>query len=435
MLLFPLIFYKPSYGWFHPLIFPINLSLSFSLISIVKAIIDPVEFLNTPIGLEWHVALSNLDQEQLTILETYEQLLTGLGIISYYFGFFLTPSFGIPQLTFSRPQKLGWKLLPVIIFSIVVFAIYIRSQGGINAHLVSWAEGRAQALAGEGVWISMSGIGALACIAWFAADRTAHLNPLFWSSAAVTLSMNFLTKGSRGSVIVPIAISLFVWMLREKKIPTIKIVSFLIIGMILFSLLGNFRRGTQTSQEVDWNRLTDINSAIESAIGTEDKKGEIEHRTGAQSGTLAILGNVPKRFDFLYGESYVTIVTFPIPRALWSNKPRGIGARVGTQLFGTENAGIPPGMVGEGYWNFGISGVILIHALFGCFHQWLVKVFKAYHKESVFVAFYLYILVFLPFTSTKMSQFAVQMIPAIFMLRLAGVFSFKKKNKKVIKWQ
>jgi hypothetical protein len=73
LLLIPVIFYQPSYGWFHPLIFNIVLTLS-------------NEIRKTPIyinGLETHIALPSWNSESLTFLLADNVVLSIVGLISY----------------------------------------------------------------------------------------------------------------------------------------------------------------------------------------------------------------------------------------------------------------------------------------------------------------------------------------------------------------
>jgi hypothetical protein len=47
------------------------------------------------------------------------------------------------------------------------------------------------------------------------------------------------------------------------------------------------------------------------------------------------------------------------------------GPIIGTEVYGTRVAGIPPGLVAEMYWNFHWAGVILGMILVGIFLRWI----------------------------------------------------------------
>lgn len=70
--------------------------------------------------------------------------------------------------------------------------------------------------------------------------------------------------------------------------------------------------------------------------------------------------------EWKYGQSIYAWVAGPIPRELWPNKPRlAIGPEVGILVYGTKRSGVPPGFIGEMWWNFHIFGVLLGSVLLG----------------------------------------------------------------------
>jgi hypothetical protein len=80
------------------------------------------------------------------------------------------------------------------------------------------------------------------------------------------------------------------------------------------------------------------------------------------------MNNVPDQMNFQGGLTYVTWITAPIPRSVWSKKPSvHVGDKVATEIWGRSPraGGIPPGLVGEAYINFGWAGVLLVPFLLG----------------------------------------------------------------------
>jgi oligosaccharide repeat unit polymerase len=60
--------------------------------------------------------------------------------------------------------------------------------------------------------------------------------------------------------------------------------------------------------------------------------------------------------DHLYGTSYLALITAPVPRLWWPEKPSmQLGSLVGQRVYGHSpgGAGVPPGMLGELWINFG----------------------------------------------------------------------------------
>lgn len=77
--------------------------------------------------------------------------------------------------------------------------------------------------------------------------------------------------------------------------------------------------------------------------------------------TAGLAQNVPAKYDYLAGSSYLAIVALPIPRALWKSKPIGSMVELQNHFFDSK-AGSSFPEYGEMYANFGLFGVAL-----GCF--------------------------------------------------------------------
>lgn len=77
--------------------------------------------------------------------------------------------------------------------------------------------------------------------------------------------------------------------------------------------------------------------------------------------TSHIINGVPKKMDYLYGETLYGWLATPIPRSIWEDKPMWAekGPFINQKIFGdrTGISGVPPGLVAELYWNFGFMGV------------------------------------------------------------------------------
>lgn len=415
LLLVPVIFYKPSYGWFHPLVFSI-------FIFIIEHLRKTPIYIN---GLRWHFALPGWSLDKLTSLVTQDLALGLLGLAAYYFGFFFSPTLNVPQVTFSQPRHLARKTLLVVMFSVAVFALYMQTRGGIVTHILSWGRGRRVELAGQFYWDFFIQFGVVACLIWLAIDRKAHFKAIFWVGAGALLAVTFLATGSRSSVIYPVILGLLVWQLRERKIAGAKLMGVVVLSLLILTVLGNFRKSTFEG-EVDWNALTQFSSKDESAFSSAT--GELEGRSGAWNGIFPILARVPDEVDFLYGSSYLAVLTLPIPRGLWSEKPGLVGGLVGTTFFSGSTAGVPPGAVGEAFWNFGVAGVLIVFFLFGAFHKWLANAFRKYASEPASVVLYVLTLYLLQPSGPGVHTWLASLVPAIVLLRAFGVISFRKES-------
>jgi hypothetical protein len=302
----------------------------------------------------------------------------------------------------------------------VVFWLYVESKGGLNAHLLSWQEGRHGVLAGDYYWILLIKFAALASLLWFTLNRRAIYQPLFWACALTSILINFLAAGSRSAVISFFILGMLVWMLRERKFAPTRILMIGVLGVVLISYLGSFRARI-------WRGDVSLTSETqETSLAEYFEKGaqESAERAWASSGLLPILARVPDDVDLLYGSSYVAFLTIPIPRSVWADKPGQIGGLVGETFFNSP-AGTPPGPIGEAYWNFHIPGVIIVFFIFGTFQKWLAQTFVKYQQYPAAILIYLTVLFTLDPSTPALIVCLMLVVPLIILLRLTGALSFR----------
>ena len=413
VILFPIVFYKPSFGWFHPLVFYTCQYLLFQFRSYATYIQ----------GISRHRALPEYSVEDIVLLVSFALTLHAISTLAYYFGFRFGPNLRIPKLNFRRPRRLSIKALAAVIFSLAVFWVYVERQGGLSEHLLSWQEGRHEALAGEYYWIMLIKVSAMASLLWFSLNRRAVYQPLFWACAIISVLVNFLATGSRGTVVVFFIVAMLVWMLRERKFAPARIIAIGLLGVVLISFLGGFR-----------SRLW--KGEISLASENEDKtlidyfeQGAVEsaERAWTSSGLLPILARVPDDVDLLYGSSYFALFTLPVPRSLWPDKPGQVGGLVGDVFFHSP-AGTPPGPIGEAYWNFHIPGVIIVFFLFGTFQKWLAQCFVRYQRQPAAVLIYLTVLFTIDPSTPAVVVCLMLVLPLVILLRMVGALSFAGKG-------
>jgi hypothetical protein len=369
----PLVFYRPDYGWFHPLVFG-------TLFALPHLLRETPAFVT---GMQVHAALPGRTPWELDRLYAYEMVLTALGTAFYYLGFFIPRGPAVPRLRFPPVPHVRTRALAVVAVSTLVLGAFLARRGGLTAHMLSWARGRTVGLAGEGYWIAFAGLGTHAMFLWFALDRRAVRSPLFWTAALAVSASTFVASGSRGGVIYPMLLAFMVWMFRERKIPVARGAVLLAMGLTMLGALGAVRHSTWSGR-VDWRAAF---TSGPDAAGRDGATDELAARSLALRGTTAVLGRVPNDVSYLYGSSYVALLTLPVPRKLWPGKPVQVGGRMGQTFFNVQ-AGMPPGIIGEAYWNFGLLGIPLVFFAFGMFHRWLARFMLAYRGEPVAMALY-----------------------------------------------
>lgn len=86
--------------------------------------------------------------------------------------------------------------------------------------------------------------------------------------------------------------------------------------------------------------------------------------------TAHIVDAVPGELPHAWGATVGRWLLSPIPRAWWPDKPViQPGPEIGRVVYDQRVAGVPPGLVAEGFWNFGWPGVLAFCWLAG----WLMR--------------------------------------------------------------
>ena len=137
----------------------------------------------------------------------------------------------------------------------------------------------------------------------------------------------------------------------------------------------------------------DLTTAISPAASVEKIVGSGNFFGVAK--TSITLKRVPKETPHLYGQSLITWLYTPIPRAVWPEKPNvGLGFEYGEKVLGYDMSklsnGKTPSLPVELYWNFGWTGaclgmLIFGHAL-GRFYAWFLPLLR--NRNSSAIALY-----------------------------------------------
>lgn len=361
----PILFFRKQVGFFHPLVFPL-------LFVILKGLVESQGvglfsgFINTDFVFPSSSAFKGQFILSIENLHIKSKLFEIVGILCFYtgylmFGSSLRGSFTIPSVSVTRIQ-----LKPLVtvkwftIISLAMVMVFFVSQGGLTTYLSSWGTSRKEATEQFGLVISILKRAYVFPLLWFIAYRGKLRNdPVLIATIAFSLLVGYFTSGSRSSIIISLFPFFMAWIVIHKKIPLTGPLLAFVGFFLIFGLLGKLRASVFDG-EVDWNVLTDI--SVESTINSSTSEATVWAGLNAD---IAIYRNVPTYSPYLYGETYLGVVFFFVPRAIWPDKPHGTGYYVGRRLFGRSQAGVPPGEVGDVYYNLGILGIVLMFFLKG----------------------------------------------------------------------
>jgi hypothetical protein len=406
----PLLFYRHQWGLFHPFFITSTLS-----------IIGFSRFL--------------LDFEPIDIVyeNTEFEILTTFSILFYYGGYFFlkyrSPLLMQTDLIKVREKTIVNRVIFVVLMSLIVFFIFISRSDSVTYHLISnWQGSRRSNLAGTAYIKMLVSLSIWGCILWVTTLRKkAFRDYRFWICSSISLAITFLFAGSRSDVIMPIFIVVSSISLIYRRLNLSLLITTLVLSILLLGLLGSFRSSVSRFGEVDFTNFYDLTEATNQLFGDDGQAGEL---TGSRDFNIQVklLNSVPEKTDYLYGDSYLALLTLPVPRVLWSEKPGLVDGRATEVILKEGAGGVPIGPIAEAYWNFGLIGVCSIFFLYGSYHRWLVAFYKKNQSNSIIIPIYIIALITPPYT-TNIALRLIDLVSYILFLYLfLSINIFKRKK-------
>lgn len=366
---------RRAFGWFHPVA--------------VTAVIFGTYLLrcfgDLTFGLNGNPGVTEYSTAELDDLVLKSIFVYICARLCYYCGYYLAPSPSPLRFNPRAPKNVGPKCVAVAVVAAAACMFYVASHGGLTAHLAFLAQGRsmltdAGLLTGE--WTVISSLGGYACVMWVACDDGAVRKVTFWAVFMVSLVSVFIVANARSESILCAFQVFAVWTLKRGKLLRTGLVAVMLAGIVAIGILGDLRARFQQRSDV-----TQSDILLEPGKAWDLAVAELSERAGKGNPIYPMLARVPSEVPLLYGSSYLVIPAAFIPRALWQSKPRSIGVEVGpTFLRGA--APVPPGAVGEAFWNFHYAGVIGVFLLFGIFHHFAARTYLANLGQPMVLPFY-----------------------------------------------
>ena len=192
---------------------------------------------------------------------------------------------------------------------------------------------------------------------WMYLEHYWDKRKLVWLLYIITFSL-FITRGFRFIVVIALVAPIVCHFLRVKKRPSIMIVGFfLIILLIGLGMFGNIRNSLRTGKEI-----TNTTTVVEAVDDIFDSDFTIF------KAYYAIVDACPRKVDYQYGKQiFLYTATMAIPRAIWPGKPMPpyrIVLSVAVNSYAVV-AGMAFPNIGEYYFEFGPLGCVVLMGIFG----------------------------------------------------------------------
>ncbi len=215
--------------------------------------------------------------------------------------------------------------------------------------------------------------------ALFASSRKSLLSSL----GAVCIAVGLFTciipvvTSSRSSILVLIIYSVVTWHYLRNSLSAAKLAGAVLACAVILALLGVLR-----AQKGNVSAM----SGSDTNILEETTRNLIGHRHfNSVAVTAQMIDAVPAPLQYQFGSTYLLWLIAPIPRQLWIEKPVvRVGQVVGMAAFErtADRTGVPPGLIGELYWNFGFLGPVFGMFGIGVFLNLLYNSFAPLLREN-----------------------------------------------------
>jgi oligosaccharide repeat unit polymerase len=252
---------------------------------------------------------------------------------------------------YKGKEKIEQEKIPtakyVVIFMLMLPAIFLKfwkisEAGGVVEYLMSLAF-RVVDLEGQGwivvVFASVQIFYAFACYLFLLDSHKTAIKYVVFASITVFFLFVGLTSGSRSSLLMPLVTIIMIRHHLVKKIKRSSVVAIIALLLIFIAVYGAFRN--------------DFGGSGFSAFSLE--KLDFSH---FHYGTnpIEILSNSNVNSP-LFGETYFTLITNFVPRAVYPDKP-DTGGLVFTKIYTGDQwegmSNLAPGAFVEGIMNFGL---------------------------------------------------------------------------------
>ncbi len=374
-------------GILHPLIVAV---VVWPLLSILPTLIDTYGgyaglLSGNPLRAPYFMAIGWFTPDRMwTEVITYT-IFQIIGLLSLYAGFaFARNTTAAPLNIFANvdTKRLRAILIGIVIANMIGVILFIELRGGLVVHVMELSYGRFRALAGLGPLLALFDIGFLAMLLWVCTRPQDARSLAFIGLLILVAAQQFLVAGSRAATVLTFVLVGLGWAMAAKRVPWKLGLVLLPVAFLSFGALNIIRTaGLSNTTAIDAAQ----NADLESILASSQEDFELRQ---AFAGTIPVTSDAMRTTGPMWGYTYAGAVFAVVPRALWTDKPRGPGSLYAQYFMGeaVEGTAIPIGPVAEAYWNFHIPGIIAIFTFYGVILKFAYNVYARNPQNGMVIA-------------------------------------------------
>jgi len=324
-------------------------------------------------------------------------LLTALGVATFVAAYFLgrRPAQWIAgAIPAAQQVSMGAALTRVIwafsILGVVGYVSFFASVGGLGEFVSNLSKHNASS-AGKFYLLWLAKLFPIANLLWFMqraarGQRSGRLAYIAHLAIAVFMLLSF---GGRAQVLYLIELLIIVRFFCVRDIKLRHIAAFAVVGLLFLALYGTFRESTEKrysprefqllspeGQQIVREREANRYRKTLTPRGLADQIFQYDY--SPLDTMVLVLRGVPDQFPYQYGATLLDVFVRPVPGALWDDKPKPLNTQYNQRLLGAERSGKKATILGEGYVNGNVAGIVLLTAALALFARAIV-VFRDRH--------------------------------------------------------
>lgn len=367
-----------------------------------------------------------------------------LALASFHWGYYTRFGQKFSAQLPAIPGQWSWEAVTFlsvgfVIFGSSIFLVLMRISGGVISYMADWGFQQQVGLSGRWylVWASSTLLSFPLLMLFTAAvirrNRTCYVLAFL---SLIVLAITSLTIGFRAMIVMPILQILIIWHYLRR--PVRLRFRGQVITLVFLAVLNMHPRIKSASIPT----LGAIPGVISNIVRDTQFWGDSLNLTLSRFQGIEIFTTVIEeipRMDYSFpwgGDAIVAIVTAPIPRAWWPDKPTPLGLQFAQMFFpavvSRGMGGIPTTWLGETYLNFHVPGIIIASFLLGVFCRICHRYVLANRDNPTVVLVYSFIFVFVLWLVEAPSQAIVTLltflplVPVLFLLT-----SFRRRRRLV----